>query len=180
MNRVIILLLSLLTLSCGWHLRGAISLPNSIEQLHLSAEDSYSPVLIELRRRLEDAGITLVDNSSDAPYSLTILEQTQDSRVAGVGGNALAAAYELTIEASYEIKRSNGELLAPDLSSSVVRSYSASAVTAGADSQEQSLVLKEMRGELAQQILRQLQAQINAAEAQTKTGEPNSNGQATP
>lgn len=182
MSRLIILLLSLLTLSCGWHLRGAISLPSSIEKLHLSAEDSYSPVLVELRRRLEDADITLVERSSEAPYSLTILEQSQDSRVAGVGSNALAAAYELTLQARYEIRRSSGEVLAPNLSSNVVRSYSASAVTAGADSQEQSLVLKEMRRELAQQILRQLQAQINAAEAQAPatTTESESNGQAAP
>ncbi len=181
MNRLMIVLLSLLTLSCGWHLRGAISLPSSIEKLHLSAEDSFSPLIIELRRRLENANITLVESSSDAPYSLKILEQNQDSRVAGVSRNALAAAYELTLGANYEIQGANGEVVAPNLSSSLVRSYSASAVTVGADSQEQILVLKEMRRELAQQILRQLQAQINAAEAQAPatTAEPDANGKAT-
>lgn len=171
MKRLCIHLLSLcvlvaLTTACGWHLRGAIALPSNVEQLHLSAEDSFSPLMTELRERLADSGVELVPSASAAPYSLDITEQEQESRVAGVGGDALANAYELTLEARYDIRRSTGEPIAEDLSSSVIRSYNSSAASAGSGAQEELLVLREMRRELAQQILRRLLAEINSAETQ--------------
>lgn len=160
-------LLIAVTTACGWHLRGAIALPSSVEQLHLSGEDTFSPLMTELRERLTGSGVELVPSASAAPYTLDITEQNQESRVAGVGGDALANAFELTLEARYDIRRSTGEVIAEDLSSTVIRSYESSAASAGSGAQEELLVLREMRRELSQQILRRLLAEINTAETQS-------------
>lgn len=166
MKRALVCFLALMTAACGWHLRGSIALPGGIERIHLSADDPYSPLLSELQQQLSAGGVELAASASDAPYTLTILEQRQESRVAGVGSDSLANAYEVTLETRYSVLRRVGDPVAEDLSSSVRRSYDTDAATAGSGAREEVLVLREMRRDLAQQILRRLQAEINNAEAE--------------
>lgn len=172
MKHLIILALAVLSAACGWHLRGSVALPASVERLYVSAEDPYNPMMTELRERLIAAGVDLAPAAMSATYTLAIIEQDQDSRVAAVGADSLASAYEVTLEVRYDILGPLGELVAHELSSSVTRSYESDVSVAGAGAREEALLLREMRSELAQQILRRLQAEINAAEAVRRPTEP--------
>lgn len=165
MKHLIILILLMLSAACGWQLRGSVALPAGVKQMHLSSEDPYNPMMTELRQRLLAAGVELTPAPLGAPYTLAITEQNRDSRVAAVGADSLASAYEVTIEVRYDILGPTGEAVALDLSSSVTRSYESDVSVAGAGAREEAMLLEEMRTELAQQILRRLQAEINAAEA---------------
>ncbi|MDQ2077696.1 LPS assembly lipoprotein LptE [Marinimicrobium sp. ABcell2] len=169
MKHLCIFVLVLLTTACGWHLRGTVTLPSTIERLYLSADDPYSPMVAELQQRLIASGVELAPAQVGAPYTLAITEQLQDSRVAGVGVDSLASSYEVTLEVRYDILGLLGEPIAEDLSSIVTRSYESDVVAAGAGAREEAMLLREMRAELAQQILRRLQAEINAAEAAQPT-----------
>jgi LPS-assembly lipoprotein len=169
MKRLSIFALILLTTACGWHLRGTMALPTTIEQLHVRADDLYSPLVVELQQRLSSAGVVLAPAPAGAPYTLAITEQLQDSRVAGVGVDSLASSYEVTLEVRYDILRFVGEPVAKDLSSVVTRSYEADVAAAGAGAREEAMLLREMRAELVQQMLRRLNAEINAAEAAQST-----------
>lgn len=171
MNHLIILVLVMLSAACGWHLRGSVTLPPSVEHLYVSAEDPYNPTMIELRERLLAAGVELAPSPLGVPYTLAITEENQDSRVAAVGADSLASAYEVTLEVRYDIIGPQGEPVARNLSSSVTRSYESDAASAGAGSREEVMLLGEMRTELAQQILRRLQAEINTAEAVRRSSE---------
>ena len=119
---MMIAVLILLTGACGWQLRGSVALSSLTDTLHLTSPDDYGALMVELRNRLSADDIRLTDSSTEARYTLRVNRELVDKRVAAVGSDALASAYELTLRAEFDV--------------------------------------------LAQQILRQLQAAINAAQAE--------------
>lgn len=163
MRRFFILCLIMLCAACGWQLRGTVALSSTVENLYLTGEDSFGPLMTELRNRLEAEGVELSDSPIGAQYTLRITRETNQRRVAALGADALASAFELTLTANFDVADNSGQIIAGGLTSLVTRSYNASG---GNRTQEEALILGEMRQELAQQILRQLQAVINAAQAQ--------------
>jgi len=169
--RALVLGVALIISACGFQLRGTVALSDSVERLYLTSDDSYGPLMTELRNRLRSNGIELTSGPIGAQYTLLITDERQERRVAGLGADALASAFELTLTASYEVLDYTGRPIARDLSSGVSRSYNA---TGSSGAQEEALILGEMRTELTQQILRQLQSVINAAQAQD--GEPEAEG----
>jgi LPS-assembly lipoprotein len=115
--------------------------------------------MTELRQLLKANRITLVENESDAKYSLTIIEETKDRRSAGVGGDALSSSYELTLKAIYEIRLKNSSEVSKATAISV-RSYKYKSDSINSATQEEILLDEEMRRELAQQMLRRLNAVV--------------------
>jgi len=160
MKKIITSCLIAITLSaCGWHIRGAIDLPKDLTHLYISAVDSKGALMTELRQLLKANRITLVENESDAKYSLTIIEETKDRRSAGVGGDALSSSYELTLKAIYEIRLKNSSEVSKATAISV-RSYKYKSDSINSATQEEILLDEEMRRELAQQMLRRLNAVV--------------------
>ena len=160
MKKIIASCLIAITLSaCGWHIRGAIDLPKDLTHLYISAVDSKGALMTELRQLLKANRITLVESESDAKYSLTIIEETKDRRSAGVGGDALSSSYELTLKAIYEIRLKNSSEVSKATAISV-RSYKYKSDSINSATQEEILLDEEMRRELAQQMLRRLNAVV--------------------
>jgi LPS-assembly lipoprotein len=158
MQKILICMLALLTAACGWHLRGTMTAQATIDRLYLTAREAHGDLVNELRQMLQAGNVSLVESADQAPYRLSLLEERSDRRVVGVGGDALASAYELTLEADYEIRDSHNQLLIPIATSSVTRSYDYSPSDATSASQQEALLHREMRRDLAQQILRRLYA----------------------
>lgn len=158
MQKIIACLFVCLTISaCGWHLRGSVAESDTSSapiNLRISAEDNYSPFLNSLRQSLRAHKITEV--SSAAPYTLTVGKEVMDKRTAGVGSNALTSAYEVILSVEYSIKHNAELLTAPKTKASISRTYSYNINNAATATQEEDLVLREMRRELAQQILRRI------------------------
>ena len=185
------LVLTLLTSACGWHLRGAIDVPQNLSQLYISAVEarntstsksttnsiatSTTELMSELRQLLKANRISVVDDSKVANYELNILEETIDKRTAGVGNDALSSAYEITLKADYEIRTKNS-VLATKATASSLRSFNYNTASISSSAQEEMLLIKEMRRELVQQMLRRLNAVITHP---TTSSEP-SNGQTAP
>lgn len=167
----LVLGLAILLSACGFQLRGTVALSNTVETLYLTSDDSYGPLMTELRSRLLANDVELTSGPIGAQYALLITEERQERRVAALGADALASAFELTLNARFDVLDNTGQPIARNLSSGVSRSYNA---TGSSGAQEEELILGEMRTELSQQILRQLQAVINAAQA--RDGEPEPGG----
>lgn len=172
MQKILICMLVLLTAACGWHLRGTMTEQATIDRLYLSAREVHGDLVNELRQMLRSSDVSLVESADQAPYRLSIMEERADRRVVGVGGDALASAYELTLEADYEIRDYNNQLLIPIATSSVTRSYDYSPSDATSASQQEALLQREMRRDLAQQILRRLYAVAGSGAAAAPPAEP--------
>ena len=138
-------------------MRGSIALPKDLSQLYVTAIDSKGALVTELRQLLKTNRVSLVSDSTDANYSLYILEENKDRRTAGVGGDALSSSYEITLKADYEIQLKNSTETTKATAISV-RSFNYNTASINSATQEELLLDQEMRRDLAQQMLRGLNA----------------------
>jgi LPS-assembly lipoprotein len=160
MKKIIVSLLIAFSLSaCGWHIRGAVELPKQLSNLYISATDSKGALITDLRQLLKTNRVTLVDKAADANYSLNILEETKDRRTAGVGGDEVTSAYEITLKANYEIRLQNNNKTTKGTAISV-RNFNYNTAAINSATQEELLLDQEMRRDLAQQILRRLSSVV--------------------
>ncbi len=79
-----------------------------------------------------------------------------DKRTAGVGSDALTSAYEIILRVEYSISNANGIITPLDTSARTSRTYNYNVNNANSAAQEEELVLREMRRELANTILRRV------------------------
>lgn len=181
MKKIIALAFFAVCLSaCGWHIRGSLDMPKQLSNLYVSASDSKGPLITDLRQLLKTNRVSLVEKAADANYSLNILDETKDRRTAGVGGDELSSAYEITLKANYEIhlKNSNQTVKANAIS---VRNFNYNTASINSATQEELLLDQEMRRDLAQQILRRLSAVIaNPPSEPTKAGKSPKRSDASP
>jgi len=160
--------LALLTSACGWQLRGTAEIPQNLSQLYVSADESKGPLVSELKKTLKANHVNVLDDSQDAAYILTVHEETKDKRTAGVGSDALSSAYELTLKADYEIRTKNN-VLPTKATATSVRSFNYNTASISSATQEEALLITEMRRDLVQQMLRRLNAVITHPQAQPTT-----------
>jgi LPS-assembly lipoprotein len=172
-----LLLISMVS-ACGWQLRGATTLPNDLTSLYVSAEDAHGALITEIKQQLKANKVMAATSASAAPYTLAILEEESDRRTAGVGSDALTSAYEITLKAEYEIRSQNGAVLAPATTATTTRTYNYSASNASSAVQEEAILLREMRRDIARQMLRRLQAL--PTQSPTQKNQESANGQAAP
>lgn len=157
MKKLITLLLcTTLVTACGWHLRGSLLLPENLQSLHISATDSHGRLATDLKKMIAGYDIKLVDNSNEAQFSLAILGEREERRTVSVGNDALAAEYELTLNADYAIYGAKGEVLVPKATATVIRSYDHDRNDVLSTGEEERLIREEMRIDLIQQIIRRL------------------------
>ncbi len=159
MKKVIVSLLLLTLSACGWHLRGSTAggdklAMNSPLDLVISTEDDHTPLMDAIRQALPGYKITELQTATASSLSLTLAEEKMDKRTAGVGSDALTSAYEIILSIEYSISNANGIITPLNTKASISRSYDYNVNNANSATQEEELVLQEMRRELAQTILR--------------------------
>jgi LPS-assembly lipoprotein len=166
MKKLIALLLSTTLLTaCGWHLRGSIALPEDLDSIYLSAEDTHGTLITDMRRALESNNIALVDSASNASYSIKLLNERSERRAASLGGDALVSEYELTMEVDYSIERGEEVLLQQD-TARAIRTYDYDRNQVLGKNEEESIIRSELRNELIQQIVRRLRFLATNPQAQ--------------
>ncbi len=174
------LCLALLTTACGWHLRGKVSMPKQTSSLYISAVDSKGALITELRQLALTNHTPLTDDALSAETSIYIIDETKNRRTAGVGGDALSSTYEITLKANYEIHLKNNPKIATGTAISV-RSFNYNAASINSATQEENIVDQEMRRDLAQQMLRRLNAvENNPPNEKTDSSSEIKHGKATP
>jgi len=149
-------LLILSVSSCGFALRGTANLPAALQTLQLASVDPTSDLLREVSRALRSNGVTVVD-TDQTPYRLGLGRENSTERTLSVNSNARAGEYELELSVLFQLTQSGSTVLGPE-TLSLTRVYLTDPENAVAKDEEAELIRQEMRRELAQQILRRLQA----------------------
>lgn len=161
--------LTLMLSACGWQLRGTQDSSNTVKELYLSALDSKGALVSEMRQLLKSYHIREIADAKDAHYAIYIKNESKDKRTAGVGGDAASSAYEITLKVNYEIHLLDTKSVSEG-TAIVVRSYNYNTGAINSATQEEIVLDQEMRRDLAQQMLRRLNAVI--ANPESNTGKP--------
>ncbi len=153
----------LLISGCGFHLRG-YNVNAAFEDFFVVAPSS-SIFQQDLRQVLRTAGAAEAGAQSDADVVIEILDERNLQRAASTTGNARVAEYELDVGALVGIRDGSGKVLAEPQWVSRVRVYRIDRDNLTGNSQEQSLVQRELQADVVQAVLRTVNAVTRSAAA---------------
>ncbi|MDA0788055.1 MAG: LPS assembly lipoprotein LptE [Proteobacteria bacterium] len=145
----------LLLAGCGFHLRGSGGTAIDLEALHLAA-GAYSEIGERLTEGLTASGVILAPNASDAPYSLYLSDERNSRRGIATTAAISVAEYEIRTEVDIELRAADGRVLIPRTTLVSEQTYDFDVDRLESSAEEESLLRREMRRELAQQIMRRL------------------------
>ena len=150
--------------SCGFHLRGAPSLPDNINTIVIESARAHAPLARALDNRLNIYGLKSQERGSSAPsenISIYLLPEKLDRQLLSVYPSGQVAEYDLIYVVRYRVSFPNKEPLMAQFE--VVRDYQDDPDQVLAKSRELDLMLDEMRAEAADIIIRRLSGQAVAA-----------------
>lgn len=160
MKKIIVSLLVLTLSACGWHLRGSAAGGDKLsmttqQDLVIVAKDDHSPLVNALRQSFPAYKINEIASAANG-LTLNLSGEIFDKRTAGVGSDALTNAYEIILRVDYSISNASGILTPRNTSARASRTYNYNVNNANSAAQEEELVMRELRRDLAQTILRRV------------------------
>lgn len=162
-----LILLSFLALSvllgvsaCGFQPRGhALNLSGLPGPVTIVGVDRYSPLHRELSRQLDSAGIGITDTISGAGSILRLRDLSSSRRVLSVDSRNKQVEYELEESVRFSLRSGSDDERVPEQTVRVLRiQYNPEDEVLGRSNEEQML-RKDMRRDLAGRILQRLATQ---------------------
>ena len=149
---------------CGFQLRGS-SIDAAIESFYVGG-DPRIDLRATLREDLRRSGAVEASRAADAELVIALLDQRQSRRSVSTTGNARAAEYELEVGVLFQLTDSAGQPLTDPEWMQRERVFRVDRDNIVGNNEEQSLILREMRRDIVQGIIRV----TNAVARRTRTG----------
>ena len=160
-------LIAMTVTSCGWHLRGSGQLTSNISSVHISGANKKSDFYRTLSRSLKANKVVITDSHTEAQYRIVTLNQRSERRTATVSSGARVSEYQLTELVDVVIFAANGTQVLPRTTLRVERFYDFDENDVQSKTEEAALLKKEMINDLAQQVIRRLNAVSNRSNSST-------------
>lgn len=177
MHYCLILGVTALLASCGFHLRGTgnvgASIPDAWRNMHLVTGSPNGEFSRAVTAQLAANGVQWSEGDT-ASYDLLLGPERFEQRSLSVNSEARVAEYELTMSSEFSILDPNKKEIVPATTVTVVKQMENDPRNVVGKESEIRLIKGEMRTDLAQQITRRISfyaASILQAESQT-TDEP--------
>ncbi|HEC15205.1 MAG TPA: hypothetical protein ENI99_01315 [Sedimenticola sp.] len=146
---------------CGFHLRGSAQLPPSISPLRIHGLADLDPLRNDLRQVLTEAGLRVTDKQADAGSILQIYKQDRNRRVLSVDERGKVVEYELHYGLEFDLVDGDGTRLVEKQDVGVQRAYVNPQTGILGKEQEEALMNRDMRLDLARRIVERLQEQLS-------------------
>jgi len=148
--------------ACGYQLQNYERLPPEMQLTYLQAADHYSQFYRQLRRALDDAGITLTNDPGQAMATLVITKDETGQRLVTVSAQNEPLEFEVFYEVSYMVRSKDEELL-PAQPIMVTRDYTYDRTIVLGKRQEEEILREELVRDLVRRVLRSLNSIGNGA-----------------
>ena len=155
MYRYAALLGSVLLGGCGFHLQGALGMPETMQRTYVDAVDKYSLFHRELRRQLEEAGVELVDSPEEATAVLSITTDDTGQRVLSVSARNVPTEYEVYYTVRYSVSTGKTSLLSPQ-DVTETRDYTYDETLVLGKAHEETLLREALAKDLVRIVLKQV------------------------
>jgi LPS-assembly lipoprotein len=152
------LLIALLFTACGFHLKGYGQLSPALNGLYISGFEKQESLAGVLYENLIARGAVLVDDPASARLIIEVEEEKFTSRVLAVDGGGKALDKELNLSANVRARLPDRAGKWVEQSFELVRQLSFSGVDELGQRNETNLMKYDMRNEVAEQIIRRLEA----------------------
>jgi LPS-assembly lipoprotein len=160
LSKTIILTCVVLIASCGFRLRGSgesYLLSQQLANLELTGSNINSELMYMVQNNLASSGI-VVNTDENSLYTLIVIDQGINERNTTFGADARTTEKAVKAKAQFTLKSTDGEFIygPHDLENERTYNYDVSSVNSA--NREKDLIIAELRRNLADQILRMLQA----------------------
>ncbi len=154
-----LLALAALLGACGFQLRGTgltgTMLPEDFRSMSLVTGNPNSELSREITTRFAANGIAWAERD-DANYVLRVGPERFTQHNLSLNSEARAAEFELTLQAEFTLSDTAGRLVMDQTDATIVKQMENDPRNVVGKSEEISLLREEMRGELAEQMLRRI------------------------
>jgi LPS-assembly lipoprotein len=141
---------------CGFQLRGAVPLPDSMKMMYVQGINVQQGLGLELKRGLKQNGIQVVDDYEKDSAVLTVLENKFERRVLSVGNNAKVSEYELYSVLKFKVTDGQGKLLVEPQQVEAIRDYQFDQTQVLSSDGEEAILREQLNEQLVQSLLRRL------------------------
>ncbi|MDJ0862728.1 MAG: LPS assembly lipoprotein LptE [Gammaproteobacteria bacterium] len=156
LTRLLLLLPAVLATACGWHLRGASTMPEGVSNVHVQAPNKSLRDAWNLQ--LSENGVNVSGTSQGSDALLVVEQETFDRRVLSVDPDTgKVREFVLAYTATVRVDRADGSVLLEPYTVRQVRNFvfDERAVIGGEN--EQNALYREMRLSAVQQVMRRIQ-----------------------
>jgi LPS-assembly lipoprotein len=161
---VFLVSLTLALSSCGFQLRGTGGYELAAESVSIVTNNNHSDFADELEDTLKSIGVVV--NPIESPeYVIRLNSETTTRRPVASSGNITVSEYEVRLRAVFSISTAAGEMLVPDTALVAERIYSFDSSNFVGNSEEESVLVDEMRQDLAGQLVRRFSATLRTKQA---------------
>lgn len=166
--------LALFLASCGFHLRGALKLPEDVGTLHIVAKNKYSPLADELADSLVGSGIAATTDPATSPSAtLNLAVEKWGDVPLSIDSRGRSQEYTLRYATVFDLRRADGSILVPRQVVELSRDYlSVPTQSAGTDS-ERDILVKEMTRDMVASIIRRIDVVSHATQPASQTIDDN-------
>lgn len=161
---LLVLLFCLSVSGCGFQLRGGPGLETVLTTIFITANNKYGDLHQRLVRSFARSGVSVVDRAGDAAYRLSINAERVMRRAVATTSRISVAEYELRLEVDMALSNREGEFVIPSMTVVTERNYTFDSSSLVGSNEEETILLEEMREDLALQIIRRVDATVRSIE----------------
>jgi len=155
LNRLVVVFLLAMSISaCGFHLRGNIPLPESIQSMYVQGpEGSFKQELLD---RLESAGAQLASAPGGADVILNITQATTDRIVGTLDDRGKANSFNVRFQVAYDFLDRKGRAIRPAATLAETRRYDFDEQQIVESEAEEAQLQADLERSIALRIVRKL------------------------
>jgi LPS-assembly lipoprotein len=145
---------ALLLAGCGFQLRGAVAVPETVQRTYIDAVDPYSLFYREFTASLTAAGVDVVKNRDAATAVFSLLFDETGQRVLSVSARNTPAEFEVFYSIEYALV-SEGEALLPQQELTLTRYYVYDETVVLGKAREEELLREAIVDDMVRIVLKQ-------------------------
>jgi LPS-assembly lipoprotein len=156
---LILALVCLAQLGCGFQLRGAVDIPAELNPVYIQSAGG-SPVRAAILDQLAGSSVVVTPNAVDAKLILRILSESQFSRVVAVDSRGRVLSYELHYLVTYDAIAPDGSQKVPAQSLDLIRNFDNPDVEVLGKQLEEAMIYQDFARDAADRILMRLRVAL--------------------
>lgn len=142
--------------SCGFQLRGAVTLSPPLQRLYIQTADPYGVLTHNLHESLKLSGVELTNKPEDALTILHIISETQSQVLLSVSGLQQTRQYNLILAVTFELTNPKGVVLMPPLTLTENRTLTTQSDQILGGTNEQNTLYQQMQLAIIYDIMNRL------------------------
>lgn len=145
--------------SCGFQLRGTGAPALAVEQV--AVQGSPRELIDELSETLKTIGVEI--EGADPEYVIDMLNERINRRAVASSGAITVSEYEVRLVAVFSVTDAKGEVLIPASELVAERVYSFDPSNFVSNTEEEALLIEEMRQDISGQLVRRFSASLRSS-----------------